>query len=192
MGKTLRIVLGVVLLMLSLTACAPSRPPAPSTPEEAVSVPSFTLTSTAFSQGGEIPARYTCKGQDLSPPLSWSDVPEGTKSLVLICDDPDAPRGTFVHWVVYNIPPSASRLPEGIPAEPSLEDGTLQGINHFGKIGYGGPCPPPGPAHRYFFKLYALDTTLELPPGATKEQVLKAMEGHILAKAELVGTFGTR
>jgi len=150
------------------------------------------LTSTAFSQGGEIPVKYTCKGEDLSPPLSWSGVPEGAKSLVLICDDPDAPRGTFVHWVVYNIPSSASGLPEGVPAEPSLEDGTLQGTNHFGKIGYGGPCPPPGPAHRYFFKLYALDTTLELPPGATKEQVLKAMEGHVLAETELVGTFAIK
>ncbi len=147
------------------------------------------LFSTAFENGGFIPERYTCKGENISPPLSWTGIPPEAKSLVLICDDPDAPGGVFNHWLLYNIPPTTTSLPEGIPPLLTLPDGSLQGFNSFGRIGYGGPCPPPGPAHRYFFRLYALDKTLELPPKARKPEVLKAMEGHILAVAELMGRF---
>ena len=132
---------------------------------------------------------YTCDGKDISPELAWSGAPDGTKSFALICDDPDAPVGTWVHWVVYNIPSHATGLPKGVPTIKELPDGTRQGINDFHRIGYGGPCPPRGPAHRYFFKLYALDTKLDLPPGATKEQVLEAMKGHVLGEAQLMGKY---
>jgi len=148
------------------------------------------VESPAFSPGGDIPRQHTCDGPDLSPPLRWSEPPAGTQSLALICDDPDAPAGTWVHWVLYRIPASARGLPEGVPKRETLADGSRQGRNDFGKVGYGGPCPPRGPKHRYFFKLYALDTVLDLPPGATKAELLKAMEGHVLAQGELMGRYG--
>jgi Raf kinase inhibitor-like YbhB/YbcL family protein len=148
----------------------------------------FDLTSSAFEHEGTIPTKYSCDGQDISPPLSWSDPPEGTESFVLIADDPDAPAGTWVHWVLYNIPTDARELPEALPAQDTLADGSLHGRNSWGRNDYGGPCPPSG-THRYLFKLYALDTTLELEPGAKKTKVLNAMEGHILAQTELMGTF---
>ncbi len=148
------------------------------------------VQSSAFSQGGTIPKQYTCDGPDLSPPLSWTGTPEGTKSLALIMDDPDAPVGTWVHWVLYNLPASVHELAEGVPTTETLPNGARQGRNDFRKIGYGGPCPPPGPAHRYFFKLYALDTELSLAPGASKGQLEEAMKGHILGQAELMGRYG--
>ncbi|MBC7225478.1 MAG: YbhB/YbcL family Raf kinase inhibitor-like protein [Anaerolineae bacterium] len=148
------------------------------------------LESPAFSPGGDIPRQYTCDGPDLSPPLRWSDPPAGTQSLALICDDPDAPAGTWVHWVLYRILPSARELPEGIPKQEELADGSRQGRNDFRKIGYGGPCPPRGPKHRYYFRLYALDIVPDLPAGATKAQLLQAMDGHILAQGELMGRYG--
>ena len=146
------------------------------------------IKSPAFEQGAMIPKMYTCDGADVSPPLEWSSVPEGTKSFALICDDPDAPMGTWVHWVVYDLPGSVKKLPENIPPERTLADGGKQGITDFHRIGYGGPCPPGG-IHRYFFKLYALDTTVNLDPGATKDQLLGAMQGHILSEAELMGKY---
>lgn len=149
----------------------------------------FDLISKAFGSGETIPRKYTCDGPDLSPSLRWTDPPAGTKSLALICDDPDAPIGTWVHWVFYGISQDTRELPEGVPKDKVLEDGR-QGKNDFGRIGYGGPCPPRGPAHRYFFKLYALDRELDLSPGMTKASLLKAMEGHILARAELMGRYG--
>jgi Raf kinase inhibitor-like YbhB/YbcL family protein len=152
-------------------------------------VMAFAMHSTAFTTGGTIPKRYTCDGPDVSPPLSWSEPPAGTKSLALIMDDPDAPVGTWVHWVLYDLPASARELQEGIPPSETLANGAKQGSNDFRKIGYGGPCPPQGPAHRYFFKLYALDTALNLAPKATKKQVESAMMGHILAQAELMGRY---
>lgn len=152
----------------------------------------FELQTRAFSENGPIPARYTSDGADLSPELSWNSPPSATQSFVLICDDPDAPRGTWVHWVVYNIPKDTKELPEGIAAEASLPDGTMQGINDFERVGYGGPSPPRGPPHRYFFKLYALDCPLKLAPKATKKDVEKAMSGHILSQATLVGTYCRR
>ncbi len=148
----------------------------------------FSLSSPAFEPGGMIPSEYICDGADFSPPLECRDIPADAKSLALICDDPDAPVGTWVHWVLYNWPASEPRLPENIPPKRELENGARQGINDFRKIGYGGPCPPAG-IHRYFFKLYALDDFLNLPPGATKVQLLKAMEGHILVQAQLVGKY---
>ncbi len=153
-------------------------------------VVNLTLFSEAFEDGGNIPVKYTCDGQDVSPPLGWSDPPEGTISFVLIVEDPDAPGGVFTHWVIYNIPADLRRLPEGVPKEGKLEGIGVQGRNDFNKLGYGGPCPPRGPAHRYFFKLYALDITLNLKPGASKNQVLRAIEGHVLAYGELMGRYG--
>jgi len=149
----------------------------------------LTIKSSAFETGGMMPAKYTCKGEDVSPPMSWGAVPEGTKSFALICDDPDAPFMTWVHWVIYDIPADVTELGENTPKEKTLPDGTLQGRTDFRKIGYGGPCPPPGGPHRYFFKLYALDAKLNLGPGLTKKKLLEAMEGHILEQAEVIGKF---
>lgn len=146
------------------------------------------LKSKAFDNGGVIPEKYTCDGDDISPPLSWKSVPKETKSIALICDDPDAPTGTWVHWVVYNLPPDLRELKENIIPERKIENGGIQGMNDFKKIGYGGPCPPGG-THRYFFKIYALDTVIDLGPGATKSHLLIAMEGHILAKEDLMGKY---
>lgn len=148
----------------------------------------FQISSSAFANGDMIPRRYTCDGEDVSPPLEWTGVPDGTKSLALICDDPDAPMGTWVHWVVFNLPPGSEGLPEQVLSEKQLGNNARQGSNDFRRIGYGGPCPPGG-THRYFFKLYALDTELELASGSGKAQLLKAMEGHILAEGELIGKY---
>jgi Raf kinase inhibitor-like YbhB/YbcL family protein len=147
------------------------------------------LKSSAFQPGSEISRAYTCDGRDVSPPLRWDDPPAGSRAYALICDDPDAPMGTWVHWVIYNIPAAARELSEGFPPREKSPDGTLQGQNDFGRIGYGGPCPPRGKPHRYFFRLYVLDAAPALGPGATKKALLKAMEGHILAQAELMGTY---
>ncbi len=152
------------------------------------------LRSSAFENRDEIPERYTCEGDDISPPLTWQNVPEGTESLVLIVDDPDAPNGTFTHWVVYNIPPLTNALPEGFSpredqAEGAQED-LREGRNDFGKVGYGGPCPPTrDDAHRYHFRLYALDTNLNLAPGANRGQLFELMHDHVLDETELVGAF---
>jgi Raf kinase inhibitor-like YbhB/YbcL family protein len=147
------------------------------------------LTSTAFQDGMPIPVRYTGFDADVSPPLQWSGAPAGTKGFALICDDPDAPVGTWVHWVIYGLPASAGGLPEGVAAAESLPDGARQGVNDFRQIGYRGPLPPPGGPHRYFFRLYALDAELALGPRATKLELLRAMKGHTLAEAQLMGTF---
>lgn len=145
------------------------------------------LTSPVFSAGSPIPKKYTCEGPNSSPALAWTEVPDGTRSLALIVDDPDAPGGTWVHWVAWNIPATARGLPEGVsPTDAMLQ----QGHNSFGAIGYGGPCPPRGHgAHRYFFRLYAVDAPLTLPPGATRAQLDGALAGHVLATAELMGTY---
>lgn len=149
----------------------------------------FELKTSAFPPNGEIPRKYTCDGPDLSPVLSWPEPPPGTQSLSLIVDDPDAPVGTWVHWVLYDLPASVRELAEGVPKDGELKNGARQGRNDFRRIGYGGPCPPPGPAHRYFFKLYALNTKTNLKPGATKDELVRAIEGHVLAQAELVGRY---
>lgn len=149
------------------------------------------ITSPAFKNGDLIPAKYTCDGQDISPPLQWDGVPEETKSLAFICDDPDAPMKTWVHWVLFNLPAGTKGLQENVPPDKVLPSGAKQGISDFRRIGYGGPCPPSG-THRYFFKIYALDTQLNLEAGATKEQLLKAMKGHILAEGQLIGKYRRR
>lgn len=143
------------------------------------------VTSRAFEEGGMIPSQYTCDGEDISPPLEWSGVPDGTRSLALICDDPDAPMGTWVHWVLYGIDAGTRELPEDVPAKKALDSGARHGVNDFRRFGYGGPCPPGG-THRYYFKLYALDTELDLEPGLVKAELMKAMEGHILAEGVLM------
>ena len=150
----------------------------------------FVLTSKAFDNDGNIPKTFTCDGTDVSPALAWNDPPPGTKSLALISDDPDAPMGTWVHWVAFDIPAGTRELPEGVAKTADLPAGGRQGRTDFGRIGYGGPCPPPGKPHRYYFRLYALDTQLNLKPGSTKPDVEKAMKGHILAQAELMGRYG--
>lgn len=146
------------------------------------------LRSPAFAEGGMIPSRYTCDGDDVSPGLAWSDVPDGAESFALVCDDPDAPAGTWVHWVLYDLPPAARELAERVPADPQLRAGGRHGMTDFGRIGYGGPCPPGG-THRYFFRLYALDRTLGLAAGATRKQVEQAIKGHVLAEARLMGRY---
>ncbi len=149
----------------------------------------FELRSSAFWSGGAIPMKHTCHGSDVSPPLRWSDPPAKTTSFALIVDDPNAPGGTWVHWVLLGLPGTLRELAEGVPPEDTLPGIGTQGMNDFGKVGYDGPCPPRGPAHRYFFKLYALDTDLTLPPRKTKAELLKAMEGHVLDQAELMGRY---
>lgn len=148
----------------------------------------LTLTSNAFKHEAAIPVRYTCTDADLSPELTWSGAPDATASFALIMDDPDAPGSTWVHWIVFNLPADTTTLPEGINSDDDLPGDALHGQNSWRRSDYGGPCPPSG-THRYFFKLYALDSTLDLAPGATKTDVLAAMEGHILAETQLIGTY---
>ena len=147
------------------------------------------ITTTAFTAGEPIPIRHAFDNQDISPDLQWSGVPSSAKSVALICDDPDAPGGTWVHWVLYDLAPSMTGIPEGLPKSLTLDSGAKQGMNDYKRVGYGGPCPPPGKPHRYFFKLYALDAKPELLPGLTKKDLLKAMEGHVIAEGELMGTY---
>ena len=152
------------------------------------------LTSPAFREGAAIPAKHTCDGADTSPQLAWGGAPPGTAALALIVDDPDAPAGTWVHWVLYNLPGNLAGLPEGVAKSDQLPQlgGALQGKNDFRRVGYGGPCPPPGRPHRYFFKLYALDAALPLRAGATKQEVERAMAGHVIGEARLMGTYARK
>ncbi len=147
------------------------------------------LTSEAFASGKTIPTQYTCEGADVSPPLTWDGAPDDVQSFVLICDDPDAPNGVWSHWVLYNIPPGKEGLAEDVPREAELPWGGVHGRNDFGDLGYGGPCPPPGPAHHYYFRLYALDMKIDLPAGATRQQVIDWARGHIITETELMGRF---
>ncbi|GAB4227722.1 MAG: YbhB/YbcL family Raf kinase inhibitor-like protein [Elainellaceae cyanobacterium] len=173
---------------LVLAACTPDRSGSSSLNQASPITTTMKLESSAFKADSTIPAKYTCDGDDRSPALSWDEPPEGTRSFALIMDDPDAPGRTFVHWVLYDLPADIRQLPEAVATDPLLVTGGVQGKNDFDRYGYGGPCPPGG-SHRYVFKLYALDTILDLPPGANKEQVIAAMDGHILAGAELVGLY---
>lgn len=149
----------------------------------------FQLKSPDFSAGADIPKQFTCSGADTSPAFEWTEPPANTKSFALIADDPDAPVGTWVHWVLYDLPPNLRSLPQNFPKTEQSSDGWRQGKNDFGKIGYGGPCPPPGKPHRYFFKLYALDAKLNLKPGITKKDLEVHMKDHILSKTEYMGRF---
>jgi hypothetical protein len=173
--------IATLVLVFVLASCA-----APAAEVEEVPM-TLAITSTAFSQGQPIPGDYSCDGKGQSPPVAWSGAPGGTKSFALIMDDPDAPMGTFVHWVIYDIAASSSGLPEAMPKEAKLADGSLQGPGTMGRAGYSPPCPPGG-THRYFFKLYALDIAIDAA-GLGKDQLLTAMEGHILAQGELMGTY---
>jgi Raf kinase inhibitor-like YbhB/YbcL family protein len=146
------------------------------------------IFSSHFTSGDFIPSQYTCDGQDIPIPLKWQEIPQNTKSLALIMDDPDAPGGIWVHWIVYNIPPSQTGLAENQTYDARLEEGGMQGLNSWGKNGYGGPCPPKG-THHYYFKLYALDCMLEQKAGMTKTELLADMQGHILAEAQMVGLY---
>ena len=173
--------LGLVVSLSVLAACRGSATPGQEKQK-------LELTSSSFT-AGQIPTKFTCDGSDTSPTLAWSATPAMTQSFALIVIDPDAPSGEFVHWVAYNLPAEKRDLAEGLPKQEQLPDGTRQGINDFGKAGYGGPCPPGKSAHRYVFELYALDTKLNLPGGATREQVEKALKGHVLARGELTGRY---
>jgi Raf kinase inhibitor-like YbhB/YbcL family protein len=150
------------------------------------------LTSAAFGEGEPIPVKFTGEGGNLSPPLQWTDVPANSRSLALIADDPDAPGGTWVHWILYDLPAEVSKLAEALPRNQYTPAGAKQGQNSFGHLGYGGPCPPAGNPHRYFFRLYALDSQLDLKPGATRNEVEEAMRGHVVAEARLMGTYRRR
>lgn len=172
-------ILAAVLLFIT-TALVPSASPGGEM--------SIVLTSTEFEHEGSIPEKYSCDDADVSPPLDWQNVPPEAMSLVLICEDPDAPAGVFDHWVLYNLPASASSLPEGVEKHERLGNAAMQGRNSFGRIGYNGPCPPRG-THRYYFRLYALDRELDLQPGASKQQVQNAMEGAVMAQGELMGRY---
>jgi Raf kinase inhibitor-like YbhB/YbcL family protein len=174
---------GVSIFALGLAIAACSS-------EEKGGAMSFPIASTSFSAGGMIPKQHTCDGPDVSPQLSWKEAPTGTKSFALIMDDPDAPVGTWVHWVLYDLPGDTKELPEGVAKQEQLENGARQGRNDFGNIGYGGPCPPGGKAHRYFFKLYALDAKLNLKAGMSKKDVERAMKGHIVGQGEVMGKYG--
>ncbi len=164
----------LALLVLVVVACSSDEEAAPRQEAPAVSdTPILDVTSSAFGRGAAIPAKYTCDGDNVSPPIAWSAVPDGTRSIALIHDDPDAPAGTWIHWVLYGVPPDTTQLAEDLPAQDTLDDGSIQGTNDFGDRKYGGPCPPAG-THRYFFKVYALDTELGLAPGAAKSELLAA------------------
>lgn len=183
-----------ILLLFSAFSIAPASAPnqQSSNPleKDGRAVMMIQLSTNSFTPGGTIPKKFTCSGADVSPELSWAAPPAGTKSLALIVDDPDAPAGTWNHWLLYNLPPSLHELPENQPHTAELPNGALQGKNDFGKIGYNGPCPPPGKPHHYFFRLYALDTKLDLKSGADRGTLEQAIKGHVVGQGELMGTFG--
>lgn len=174
---------------IGLLGCLLATAAAAATAERPKTTATLQLQSIAFAPGAEIPRRYTCQGSDLNPALHIRGLPAGTRSLALLVEDPDAPAGLWVHWVYYDLPPTLAHIPEGVTSEAKPALGGTQGKNDFQKIGYGGPCPPPGPAHRYLFTLYALDRLLGLAPGAGQAQVLQAARGHIVGRAELVGRY---
>lgn len=176
-----------VLILLAVAGC--SKPKETQTTPGGIEM-AISITSTAFTEGGTIPKKYTCDGENRSPDLSWNGVPSGVQSLALIADDPDAPSGTFVHWVLYNMPADLAGLPEGVPGTGTVQGIGTQGTNGARRTGYMGPCPPKGNPHRYYFKLYALDIKLNLKEGASKAHVEKAMQGHVLAQGQLMGKYG--
>ncbi len=149
----------------------------------------ITVSTPAFKDGSGIPAEFTCSGKNVSPPFGWSGIPDTARSIVVIMDDPDAPSGLFTHWVLYNIPPEKSGLDAGVPKKPVFEDGSIHGVNSYGKTEYNGPCPPPGKLHRYFLNVYALDVKLSLRVPSTRNSVESAMKGHVLAEGSVMGTF---
>jgi len=187
MHRPVQIGVAILLILAALSACQGTQPAPQAGPESGTTIQ---LESSVFEDQGTIPQRFTCDGEDLSPPLSWSEPPAGTQSLLLVFDDPDAPVGTWDHWLLFNIPPTIRSLPEGIPADAVVEGIGTHGSNSWHRLGYGGPCPPKGSTHRYFFRLYALDTFLDLGAGAGKDELAKAMQGHMLAMGQLMGWHG--
>ena len=188
-----RTAFGSSIIAVLLTSCGRSPSTESLLPGKDPSLMTILIESTAFQGGETIPKLYTCDGKDVSPPLAWSGVSEAARSLALICEDPDAPRGTWTHWVIFDIPASVKELGEGTPAQERVKvtaggETALQGKNDFGKTGYGGPCPPSG-SHRYFFRIYALDTGLGLGPGTTRVDLLRSIKGHVLAEGELMGRY---
>lgn len=184
-GKQLVLLLAMLIVSLPTVAgCAREA----AVLDEKAQMP-LSLSSSAFKEGDKIPVKYTCDGEDVSPPLIWGEPPQKTQAFALIVDDPDAPSGIFTHWVLFNIPANVRELEENVPARERLENGILQGKNDFGRIGYSGPCPPRGPAHRYRFTVYALDKPLDLKPGASRKQLLDTTKGHVLAQGQLMGIY---
>ena len=175
------------LLMVMAAVCGNSSLRSAQSPSPPPS--GFRIESAAFKQGAFIPPRFSCSGENVSPPLRWTNPPAGARSFALIVEDPDAPGGVWTHWVVFNLPAQSRALDENAPKQDKLPNGGLQGLSSFGSVGYGGPCPPPGNAHRYFFRLYALDNVLRLQPRARREDLLSALKGHTLGEAQLMGTF---
>jgi Raf kinase inhibitor-like YbhB/YbcL family protein len=186
MTNRFRVGIWLAIALLALGACGSSE-----AREQTVgsTAPALPVESSAFKDGAAIPEEYTCDGKDTSPPLSWASPPAGTQSLALIVDDPDAPAGTWVHWVVFNLPATAASLPAGVPADRTIATGGVHGSNSWKQLGYGGPCPPKGSTHRYFFKLYALDSSLDLQAGASKADLEQAIKDHVLAQGQLIGTY---
>ena len=178
--------MGLILLILIGCGCQASPTAAP----EGVQPMTIQITSTAFTEGDPIPQKYTCDSDNISPPLAWTGIPAQAKTLALIVDDPDAPVGVWVHWVMFDMPPDLNSIPEGVAKTPIVAGVGSQGNTDFRKPGYGGPCPPKGKPHRYFFRLYALDSLLNLPAGAKRAELDQAMRGHILATGQLIGTYG--
>jgi Raf kinase inhibitor-like YbhB/YbcL family protein len=176
-----------IAVLFSVYACAAVRPTDPQAGGQKMA---FSLSSSDFENGSTIPKNFTCDGADVSPELSWSDAPKETQSFALIADDPDAPVGTWTHWVIYNLAADTKSTPQNVNKIDQLPDGVMQGRNDFRKIGYGGPCPPTGKPHRYFFRLYALDTKLNLKAGASRQEVEQAMNRHVVGQAELMGKYG--
>jgi len=193
MRKVGMLFIGLLFISAAVAGCAQTAPETVTPPDEIVppggGEVSFTITSTAFADGTAIPVKYTCDGQSISPTLNWADLPAGTASLALILEDRDAPVKNFTHWVIFNLAPDTSGLQEAVPRDGTLADGAVQGKNGGGGIGYIAPCPPKGPEHHYVFNLYALDKSLDLAAGATKDEVRQAMEGHVLGQAILVGIY---
>lgn len=178
----------IIILLFAFSACQKGKNEIKKA-EDVTAMQDFSITSTAFQHGQMIPSKFTCDGANVSPALEWGNIPEGTKSFALICDDPDAPMGTWVHWVIYNIPVQITSLQEGVPKQDTLSEGIAQGKNDFGFNGYGGPCPPRGNPHRYFFKLYALDIQTHFEPGLSKQELLDRIQNHVIKKAELMGKY---
>jgi Raf kinase inhibitor-like YbhB/YbcL family protein len=192
MKKVAMLLTCLLVILVAIAGCARTEPETTMPPEQAPpggGEMTLNITSTAFVEGGAIPVRYTCDGESISPALNWENGPAGAASLALILEDPDAPVKNFTHWVIFNLPPDISGLPEAVPRDGTLDSGAVQGKNGGGGIGYIGPCPPQGPAHHYVFNLYAVDRSLDLAAGATKDEVRQAMEGHILAQGQLVGLY---
>ena len=179
-----------MMLLLAIAFCCCRFTVQPASAAKGKKRMTITVSSSAFKNGETIPTPYTCSGKDVSPPLSWSGVPEKAVSLAILVEDPDAPRGIWTHWVLFNLPPHTTGLPEGVPKTATLDNGAHQGLNDSHTVGYEGPCPPPGPAHRYYFKVFALDKKLTLNGNVGRKQLQQAMEGHILAQGEVMGRFG--